>query len=76
MLFYLVVKYLCWLWGIVPDDAAITLFCIISFFETVFEVWLLVALIGAFTSMSPKENKRILKELYKSDLFKNKKEEK
>lgn len=40
MLFYLVVKYLCWLWSVVPDDAAITLFCIISFFETVFEVWL------------------------------------
>lgn len=76
MLFYLVVKYLCWLWSVVPDDAAITLFCIISFFETVFEVWLLVAMIGAFTPMSPEEHQRTLKELYESDLFKDKKEKK
>lgn len=76
MLFYLVVKYLCWLWSIVPDDAAITLFCIISFFETVFEICLLVGLIAAFTPMSPEEHQRTLKELYESDLFKGKKEEK
>jgi hypothetical protein len=56
----------------VPDDAAITLFCIISFFETVFEIWLLVALIGSFTPMSPEEHQRTLKELYESDLFKDK----
>lgn len=73
MLFYLVVKYLCWLWSVVPDDAAITFFCIISFFETVFEVWLLVAMIGNLTPMSPQEYQRTLKELYESDLFKDKK---
>lgn len=57
----------------VLDDAAITLFYIISFFETVFEIYLSVALIGAFTPISPKEHQRTLKELYESDLFKDNK---
>ena len=76
MLFYLIVKYLCWLWGIVPDEPAITMFAVFSFFETVLEVFLLVAMIGAFTPMSPEEHQRTLKELYESDLFKNKKDKK
>ena len=46
MLFYLIVKYVSWLWSIVPDDTATTLFCMISFCETVFEIWFLVVLIG------------------------------
>lgn len=32
MLFYLIVKYLCWLWNIVPDADAITMFAVFSFF--------------------------------------------
>lgn len=46
MLFYLIVKYVSWLWGIAPDDTATTLCCAISFCETVFEIWFLVILIG------------------------------
>lgn len=76
MLFYLIVKYLCWLWGVVPDEPAITMFSVVSFFETVFEIWLLVALISAFTPMSPEDHQRTLKELYESDLFKDKKDRK
>ena len=45
MLFYLIVKYVCWLWGVVPDDITISLFSMVSFGETVFEIWFFVDLI-------------------------------
>lgn len=75
MLVYLIIKFVCWLWGIVPDEPAMTMFAVFSFFETIFEIWTIVAAIGSFTE-SPEHYQRTLKELYESDLFKDKKDKK
>lgn len=76
MLFYLVVKYLCWLWNIVPDGDATTMFAVFSFFETIFEIIVIIFAIAAFLPASEEYHQRTLKELQESSLFKNKKERK
>lgn len=76
MLFYLIVKYISWLWGIVPEEGAKMLFSVFSFFETGFEIVIIFYTIAAFLPASEEYHQRTLKELYESDLFKNKKEEK
>jgi hypothetical protein len=76
MLFYLIVKYISWLWGIVPEEGAKVMFSVVSFFETGFEIVIIISAIAAFLPASEEYHQRTLKELQESGLFKNKKEEK
>lgn len=76
MVFYLIVKYISWLWGIVPGESAKVMFAMVSFFETVFEIGGTASTIAVFLPASKEYRRRTLKELQESSLFKDKKEEK
>ena len=63
MLFYLIVKYVSWLWGIVPGEGAKVMFSVVSFFETVFEIGGTASAISVFLPASKEYRQRTLKEL-------------